>query len=137
MSISSQNLGLTQSVAQFSFDDRLLQQSPRGLFTNCLAIVDGTECEVERPGDDELWGLLYSGKKKKTTLMYEVACRIQDGGLCWTEGPFVGSQNDLVMHDYYDMASRLLPFEFVMADLGYCGRNHVITAYKRDGGSVL
>jgi hypothetical protein len=57
------------------------------MFENVFAIVDGTECPIERPCDDNLQKNFYSGKKKKHTIKYEVAVRITDGQLVWRAGP--------------------------------------------------
>ena len=102
-----------------------------GWFRCCLLIVDGTECPVEKPLDDHIRSLLWSGKKGFPTLMYEVGACVTSGEIVYFHGPYPGSQNDWGMHRYYNMYHHMLPGELWFGDLGYLGFSHLVVPFKR------
>ena len=62
-------------LLQIDLDNRFNQLQPRGMFGQCLLVVDSTECPIQRARDDDAQRLFYSGKAKDHTIMYEVcAC---------------------------------------------------------------
>lgn len=55
---------LYRNLDEVFFEDRLDQQIPNGIFTGCLFALDGTECRIDRPGDNLVQWFFYSGKLK-------------------------------------------------------------------------
>jgi hypothetical protein len=100
------------------------------LFENIQIIVDGTECPIQRPTDDDIQWLFYSGKKKKHTLKYEVAVNITNGEIVWISGPAPGKTHDLTMLRNNGLLLLLLSGEWLLADKGYQGDSRILVPFK-------
>lgn len=91
--------------------------------TKVLAIVDGTEVEVSRSIDYNTQNNMYSGKKKKHTLMWQVTV-LWNGVIVHLSQAFVGRINDKHMYDKSGLKEYFKGKEFsLMGDSGYQGIN--------------
>jgi hypothetical protein len=105
---------------------------PAGIFEGVLLAVDGTVCEVERPGDNNLQHLYYNAHWKIHAVDYIVAVRIRDGFFCFISGPYLGSMNDLSCLYYSGLLHQLLVGEKIIADSGFVGLDpsQAVVPYK-------
>lgn len=97
------------------------------LFCNLLS-VDGTECPIGHPTDNEIQNFFYSGKRKRT-LKYLVAVRITDGRIVWISGPAPGRIGDITLYRMHLQAS-LLAGECVLGDKGFQGEPEFISPVR-------
>jgi len=123
---------LNDHMNEISLDDRF--NAKIGIFEwgAVVGIHDATECPIERPVDNNLRRLFYSGKKKDFTLKYEITVCISDGIIFWERGGLPGKVHDLRLFRHYGLADQLEPWEFLMADSGYQGEETMIIPFKRD-----
>ena len=94
--------------------------------------MDATECPIQRPSDNEIQRLYYSGKQKRHTIKYEVAITwtgSSDYRIVWVSRPVPGSVHDLKLARMGWMKN-LLPEEKVLADKGYIGESCFVTPFK-------
>ncbi len=102
-----------------------------GIFQGVSLIVDCTECPINRPTENQ--HLLYSAKKKKHCIKYQLVVRILDGLIIAVEGPYMGSQHDLTI--WKESAFRALFLEedeLVLGDKAYIGHNQMIVPWKKN-----
>ncbi len=92
--------------------------------------LDGFECPIERPLDNEIQQHYYSGKKKRHTIKYEIGVQIISGKVVWLAGDAPGSVHDLQMARSFSLITLLLPGEKVLADKAYIGENCFIHPFK-------
>jgi hypothetical protein len=71
-------------------------------------------------------------RKKKHTLKYEVAVSLRRPNFVWAAGPVAGSVHDFTLTQEKGLLNRVLPYERVLADMGYIGDYRIITPFKRN-----
>ena len=86
-----------------------------------IGIVDATEIQVCRPGDDIMQKMFYSGKKKKHTVKFQVVVEPISGLIMNVFGPVPGSTHDIKLFDYSGVGELLQRRERILADSGYQG----------------
>ncbi len=59
--------------------------------------LDVTECFIERPLNNIIQRLYYSGKTRKHTIKYEIGIQLQTGKIVWLSGGVPGSVHDLTI----------------------------------------
>ena len=99
-------------------------------------VIDCTVCPIERPSDNEIQRLFYSGKHKMHCVKYEVAVR-PDGIICWVNGPHQGSMSDITVYREERMENDLPLEERILGDKGYVGEPRIITPRKKMPGRDL
>lgn len=93
--------------------------------------VDVTECPISKPRDFEVQRLLWSRKKERCTLKYEIATHIATGEIIWLAGGVPKRHDKKILEDF-GLMKRLEPWEKGIADKGYQGAsNRIMTPYKR------
>jgi len=93
-------------------------------------ILDGTECPIQRPQNNEVQRYFYSGKSKKHSIKYEVGVKVQDSAILWVYGGEPGSVHDLTMARTGGIENQINLNEYIMADKGYIGENYFITPIR-------
>lgn len=93
-------------------------------------IIDGTDCPIQCPLDNNIQRLFYSGKHKKHTIKYEIGVHKNTGNLVWISGGLPGSIHDLTMSRIGNTRSHLFPFEYILADKAYIGEDQYITPIR-------
>jgi hypothetical protein len=73
---------------------------------------------------------MYSGKKKRFTIKYDVSVRIYDGIIVRTRGPLPGKIHDKKFAEYYQIQNDLDPDEWALGDAGYQGMPKFIVPFK-------
>lgn len=106
-------------------DNRL--KDPIGIVN---VVLDGTDCPIQRPLNNEIQRQFYSGKHKKHTIKYEVGVQSISGNIVWISGGLPGSIHDLTMARIGNIQSYLFPFEYVLADKAYIGEEQFITPIR-------
>lgn len=107
--------------------------------STCLMTVDGTDFPIPEPSP--FWSGWFSHKFRGSGLRYEVGLNIQNGWICWINGPFApGPWPDIKIFRGW-LKWRLKQNEMVEADAGYRGdfrvscpsdwRNQVENSMKR------
>jgi len=112
------------SLPPLSLTDRFNQEACFGyenMFRNVLLAADGTCCRVERPSENNLQHLYYSGHRREHCVVYEAAARLRDGYFCWVAGPAPGSLVDITLLRLFGLLDQLLPNERAVFDKGYVG----------------
>jgi hypothetical protein len=92
--------------------------------------LDVTECLIERPLNNIIQHLYYSGKTRKHTIKYEIGIQLQTGKIVWLSGGVPGSVHDLTVVRNCGLPSKLLSGEFILADKAYIGENYFLHPIK-------
>jgi len=97
--------------------------------------IDASELPVERPkGKDPvikaLRKILYSGKKKRFMIKYELCCRLSDRKIVWISGPYVGSNHDITIARTSGILNMVRPNEMLLGDKGYIGEEEFLCPIK-------
>ncbi len=101
--------------------------------SNVKLVIDTTECFMPRSTDNDVQRQMYSGKKKRHTLKYEVAVNRRYGFICWIAGSFLGPTHDLTCSKTTGLLNSehlLHPNEKVLGDKAYVGAPRFITPIK-------
>ena len=99
-------------------------------------VIDCTVCPIERPSDNMVQRLFFSGKHKMHCVKYEVAVR-PDGIICWINGPHQGSMADITVYREERIEDDLQQGELILGDKGYVGEARIITPKKKPAGRDL
>jgi len=99
-------------------------------------VVDCTVCPIQRPQENDVQRLFYSGKHKMHCIKYEVGVRL-DGLICWVNGPHAGSKADITAYREERVEQYLQPGEVILADKGYLGEARIVTPTKKPAGRDL
>lgn len=92
--------------------------------------IDCTVCKIKRP-NPSIQSSYWSVKHQNHCLKYELVVNLNNGLICWVNGPFSGS-----VHDLTAARSTLLkrfppPDERILADKGYIGEpEKILTPFK-------
>ena len=92
--------------------------------------LDGFECPIEQPWDNEIQHQYYSRKKKRHTIKYEIGIQLTSGKIVWLVGGTPGSVHDLSMTRHFGLIPLLLPGEMVLADKAYIGEACFVCPFK-------
>jgi hypothetical protein len=104
------------------------QRDLQGLFS---LVLDGTVCPINRPINDDIQRLCYSGKHKIHSIKYEIGVHPVTGLLVWIGGPVPGSMHDMKLMYLGRILQGLFPQEFILGDMGYIGNWRIITPFKQ------
>jgi len=94
-------------------------------------VLDATECPIERPADNAVQRLHYSGKSKQHALKYELGVHIVRGFIAWLYGSKPGSVHDIEVTRAGGLLRKLLPGELILADKGYVGEDLLLTPIRQ------
>jgi hypothetical protein len=119
------------------WQDRLDANSAEGLLQGIYTIIDATECIIQRPSDPDLQRYMFSSKKKRHGLKYEIAVRISDGRIVWIKGPCAARIHDLAFHYQCGLQQHLQVGENMLGDKGYQGASHIVVPWKKPRGQEL
>ena len=82
-------------------------------------MIDGTECQIAEPTNEDLNYVCQSGKSKLHSIKYEVVCQVSSGRIMWVHGGGPASEHDRTLFK----AGKLLDYvpieEIGIADKGY------------------
>jgi len=92
--------------------------------------IDGTECPIARPLNNDIQKKYYSGKKKKHMIKYVVLADILSGEILFISGSYCGSQHDLTIARKSGIMDMLQPNELIMGDKAYIGAENIICPIK-------
>jgi len=101
-------------------------------YSTLSLVIDGTECPINRPSNNETQRLYYSGKKKQHTIKYIVGCDINTGKILFVDGSYPGSYHDMKIATLSQITDKLPSNEFILADKAYIGDQNIIVPFKRN-----
>lgn len=113
-------------TVKISLDNRSFQ----GKLGTINLVLDATVCPIERPEDNYIQKLMFSGKHKKHAIKYEIAVNIITGVICWVFGGYPASAHDLTVARAGNLTSHLEQNEHVVTDKAYIGLPEAITPIK-------
>jgi len=101
-------------------------------YSTLSLVIDGTECPINRPSNNETQRLYYSGKKKQHTIKYIVGCDINTGKILFVDGSYPGSYHDMKIATLSQITDKLPSNEYILADKAYIGDQNIIVPFKRN-----
>lgn len=101
---------------------------PKGVFQQCVGIVDTKEFMIQRSSVDRIQRLLYSGKTKCHTLKYQLIVQTKNGHILDLYGPKRGSMADITV--LRNSRFQLKDGYYLFGDKAYQGHQMCVVPFK-------
>lgn len=82
-------------------------------------MIDGTECKIAEPTDEDYSHILQSGKSGLYGIKYEVVCQVSSGRIMWVSGGGSAAEHDRNLLDAGGLLDMIPKGEIGIGDKGY------------------
>eukprot|EP00732_Lithocolla_globosa_P001195 Lithocolla_globosa_v1_NODE_557_length_3753_cov_135.321796.p1 type:complete len:325 gc:universal NODE_557_length_3753_cov_135.321796:1312-338(-) len=119
-------------LSNVTADDRLVPNGLQGVWARITSVIDTTFCPINKPTNNEVQRVYYSGKHKGHGVKYECCVRMNDGLFVWSTGAVPGSVHDSQIARNAGVMDELVchPNELIAGDKAYEGIPHFISPVK-------